>query len=226
MCMLCCAVLWMQADQVFAEAYATMKDWPLEWRTMPQRVFSSTLAWLRLRRMGGHGRGGSDQEQPAPAGAAGAAAEAAVATSENEDGDGKNGGWGRDAAVMEQYELSRCDIARRSASEMTVEEFHRDFADLNRPVLITGAMEDWPAWEHWTREGLLARYGERENGWVFCRAFCVFVSRAGLGTPSFFKRTLKNSRFLRRAVGASAALVRHCDGCRVWGPTRAKPDGG
>lgn len=152
-----------QADTVYQEAFDTMKDWPLEWRTMPQRVFSSTLAWLRLRRVGAHS-GSQTAAQPTPA----------EGPTHNNEGhvDDKiildNGGWDyptdandKSSTTMRQYELNRCDIARRSASEMTVAEFHRDFADMNRPVLITGAMNGWPAWEHWTKKGLLRKYGEQ-----------------------------------------------------------------
>ena len=99
-----------------------MKEWPLEWRTMPQRVFSSTLAWLRLRRMGGPSGGGIAEKQ-APA--AGAARSRAGAEGGEDEDLSANGGWGGDATRMRQYELNRCDIPRRSADEMTVAQFHR-----------------------------------------------------------------------------------------------------
>ena len=119
---ICGALLPAQADNVFQEAFDTMKEWPLEWRTMPQRVFSSTLAWLRLRRMGGPSGGGVAEKQAPAAGAARSRAGA----EEGEDADlSANGGWGRDATRMRQYELNRCDIPRRSADEMTVAQFHR-----------------------------------------------------------------------------------------------------
>lgn len=143
-----------QSDNVYREAFDTMKEWPAEWRTMPERVFGSTLAWLRLRRLGGHDASGTARKQASSK----AAMEGGVEAGEHE-AILANGGWGSAAVEMRQYELDRCDIARRSASEMTLAEFRRDFADMNRPVLITGAMEGWPAWEHWTKEGLLRKYG-------------------------------------------------------------------
>lgn len=90
-----------------------MREWPLEWRMMPQRVFSSTLAWLHIRRDGhGGGSGRDTSAESAPPAAKGSGEEA-------------TGGWGQASAGggMAEYELARCDIARRSASEMTVAEF-------------------------------------------------------------------------------------------------------
>ena len=117
-----CVCIPAQADNVFQEAFDTMKDWPLEWRTMPQRVFGSTLAWLRLRRMGGHSGGGSNAEKQPPATGV---THSRTGAEEGEDEDlVATGGWGN-ATRMRQYDLNRCDVARRSAAEMTVAEFHR-----------------------------------------------------------------------------------------------------
>jgi hypothetical protein len=39
--------------------------------------------------------------------------------------------------------------------------FLREYYAANRPVLIEGAMDDWPAMSHWTMENLKQRFGER-----------------------------------------------------------------
>ena len=128
-----------EAKKVFADAHEKMKEWPAEWRTMPTRVFGSTLAWLKLRRATGNGRAASTAPPPAASGSA-------------------DGGWGAAGSGSAKFELDRCDIERRDASTLSVAAFLEEFADMNRPVLITGAMEGWAAWERWSREGLLERY--------------------------------------------------------------------
>ncbi|KAL3700749.1 hypothetical protein R1sor_018771 [Riccia sorocarpa] len=54
--------------------------------------------------------------------------------------------------------LSRDNIARRS--NLTLEEFIRDFEEPNKPVLIKGALDHWPALAKWNREYLLQHAGE------------------------------------------------------------------
>ncbi len=178
-----------KADNVYQEAFDTMKEWPLEWKAMPQRVFSSTLAWLRLRRMGGHGGGSTtDKHEPEIDGGWGAADSDDVASTS-----------------MRQYELKRCDIARRSASEMTVAEFHRDFADTNRPVLITGAMAGWPAWQHWTKQGLLRKYGEQS---VQVRRSSAIATDAEFGGQH--ARNMTVAEFVRTHMASLAAQSDQC----------------
>ncbi|KAI9916576.1 hypothetical protein PsorP6_018057 [Peronosclerospora sorghi] len=59
------------------------------------------------------------------------------------------------AALIDNAWLTVENIARRSASTMTVEEFQRDFERRNVPVIITDAMNTWPALDKWTDEYLI-----------------------------------------------------------------------
>jgi lysine-specific demethylase 8 len=43
----------------------------------------------------------------------------------------------------------------------TAEEFYRGYVKPQRPVIITGAMEDWPARRLWSADHLAARFGDR-----------------------------------------------------------------
>ncbi|KAL2651003.1 hypothetical protein R1flu_019131 [Riccia fluitans] len=54
--------------------------------------------------------------------------------------------------------LSRDNIERRTS--LTLDEFIRDFEEPNKPVLINGALDHWPALEKWDREYLLQHAGE------------------------------------------------------------------
>jgi hypothetical protein len=72
-------------------------------------------------------------------------------------------------------EQQRCDVARRTAANLTVAEFLREFADRNRPVLISGGgvTADWAAWERWVSR----------NGWRLSRrGRSVPASASGAGT--------------------------------------------
>ena len=44
----------------------------------------------------------------------------------------------------------------------TTEAFYEDYYFLNRPVLITGRMADWPALSKWTPDYFVERWGEQE----------------------------------------------------------------
>lgn len=57
------------------------------------------------------------------------------------------------------YSRSRFQIERR---QLEPEEFYRDYFFLNRPVILTGLMSDWPALKNWTPEYLKERFGEIE----------------------------------------------------------------
>ena len=48
-------------------------------------------------------------------------------------------------------------VVRRPSREQFLHEFYA----ANRPVLIEGAMDDWPAMTEWTMEKLKRRFGER-----------------------------------------------------------------
>ena len=42
------------------------------------------------------------------------------------------------------------------------DEFLREYYSLNRPVIITGMMDDWPALRTWNLEYFAERFGDRE----------------------------------------------------------------
>jgi hypothetical protein len=52
------------------------------------------------------------------------------------------------------------EIDRRS--DLTVEEFDREYQRPQRPVILTGLMDDWPALRHWSFASLRARLGHHE----------------------------------------------------------------
>lgn len=58
--------------------------------------------------------------------------------------------------VLSNYQalarLAPLDVPRKE--KLTADEFLRDYYMLNRPVIITGMMEDWPALEKWNLETL------------------------------------------------------------------------
>jgi hypothetical protein len=53
------------------------------------------------------------------------------------------------------------DIPRRKASELSVEDFVKEFELPNRPLLISGAISDWPASKKWNPEYLSRTCGQR-----------------------------------------------------------------
>eukprot|EP00898_Chlorokybus_atmophyticus_P007500 jgi/Chlat1/7751/Chrsp66S07229 len=60
------------------------------------------------------------------------------------------------ASMAMKPEWLRCNnIARWSCNELSVADFIAQFEVPNRPVLITGLVEKWPAFTRWTREYLL-----------------------------------------------------------------------
>ncbi|MBN1207258.1 MAG: cupin-like domain-containing protein [Myxococcaceae bacterium] len=67
-----------------------------------------------------------------------------------------DGGWATQP-VPELHSTLRT-IERRD--RLSPEEFLAEYARKNRPVLLTGLLEDWPAWEAWTKSSLLQRYGD------------------------------------------------------------------
>jgi hypothetical protein len=52
------------------------------------------------------------------------------------------------------------NIERRE--RLSPEAFIAEYALKNRPVLLTGILEDWPAWQRWTKEALLQRHGDTQ----------------------------------------------------------------
>jgi hypothetical protein len=53
------------------------------------------------------------------------------------------------------------NIQRRVASQLTVDEFNREFGVPNQPVLLEGAALHWPAMQEWTQQNLIDRYGDQ-----------------------------------------------------------------
>lgn len=53
-------------------------------------------------------------------------------------------------------------IERRRAAELSYEAFHRDYVTANRPVIIEGAVDGWPALRKWTPDFFKSRFGARE----------------------------------------------------------------
>jgi hypothetical protein len=78
--------------------------------------------------------------------------------------------------------------------------FFKRYVEANRPVVVSGAMEDWPALERWSWDYLAAVAGDRSGE--------VIVSRNGLypdyvTQPSpMAKVEMRFAEFLRRAVPA------------------------
>lgn len=54
------------------------------------------------------------------------------------------------------------NIPRRRAAELSHDDFVRDFEEPNRPVIISGVVETWPAFQRWEREELCAAHGDVE----------------------------------------------------------------
>ena len=52
------------------------------------------------------------------------------------------------------------EVVRRH--KLSREEFLRDYYSTNRPVIITGMMEDWPARQRWNLDYFAGQYGDRE----------------------------------------------------------------
>ena len=52
------------------------------------------------------------------------------------------------------------EIERRH--KLSRQEFLRDYYTTNRPVIITGMMDDWPAMRKWNLDFFHEQFGERE----------------------------------------------------------------
>eukprot|EP01027_Heterolobosea_sp_BB2_P017534 GEZU01024822.1.p1 GENE.GEZU01024822.1~~GEZU01024822.1.p1 ORF type:complete len:316 (+),score=87.76 GEZU01024822.1:57-1004(+) len=52
------------------------------------------------------------------------------------------------------------NIERRSG--LSLEEFTREYFIPNKPVILTDVMNDWPAMTEWTKEKMIAKYGDVE----------------------------------------------------------------
>jgi len=56
--------------------------------------------------------------------------------------------------------LPKDSIERIHANNITVEEFLEKYEKGSKPVIITGASDDWPAHEKWSLKGMLERFGD------------------------------------------------------------------
>lgn len=53
--------------------------------------------------------------------------------------------------------FNRVDLIK---DKMDAEMFARDYLSLQRPVVITNAIQNWPAFERWQKDRLIAQYGQ------------------------------------------------------------------
>lgn len=54
------------------------------------------------------------------------------------------------------------EIERRSADDLSYDEFHRDYVMANRPLVIEDVATGWPALGKWTPEYFKAQFGSRQ----------------------------------------------------------------
>lgn len=63
-------------------------------------------------------------------------------------------------------------VPRLNASDITPLQFQQQFVARNKPVVLTAAIEHWPALKSWSAEYLLNKIGDVE---VCCSALSVFL---------------------------------------------------
>eukprot|EP01121_Diplochlamys_sp_Union-15-3_P009198 TRINITY_DN2492_c0_g1_i3.p1 TRINITY_DN2492_c0_g1~~TRINITY_DN2492_c0_g1_i3.p1 ORF type:complete len:371 (-),score=65.31 TRINITY_DN2492_c0_g1_i3:74-1132(-) len=69
--------------------------------------------------------------------------------------------WYRTVINPEYYRRTCPEhVDRRSIKELTVQKFIDEYERPGKPVIITDAMNDWPAMKKWTYEQLLLDYGD------------------------------------------------------------------
>jgi tetratricopeptide (TPR) repeat protein len=121
-----------EAVEVYRQAERQLPNvHPLQARRMAS-IYGSTLAYIL------HGAPASTVQEAIPSGAHG------------------DGGWATEP-VPELNSPVR-NIERRH--RLSPEEFLTEYARKNRPVLLTGLLDDWPAWQAWTRAAFLQRHGD------------------------------------------------------------------
>lgn len=54
------------------------------------------------------------------------------------------------------------DVARVPASQLTPLSFHRDYVARNKPVIVTGAVDAWPAMHRWSARYMADKMGPAE----------------------------------------------------------------
>lgn len=77
-------------------------------------------------------------------------------------------------------------VERVPATQLTALSFYRDFVARNKPVIITGAIDGWPALQKWSKDYICQRLGEAQvraphpiTAMVHMRAEYDIVSHAG-----------------------------------------------
>jgi hypothetical protein len=73
-------------------------------------------------------------------------------------GEAPDGGWA--AERVPELDSPIRNIERRE--RLSPEEFIAEYMLKNRPVLLSGILEDWPAWQRWTKSALLQRHGDTQ----------------------------------------------------------------
>jgi len=67
------------------------------------------------------------------------------------------GGWSTKVAAG--YNTEVCEIASQEAKQLSIETFVKDYLSIGRPVKITNALKDWPAFKTWSRKKLTKLHG-------------------------------------------------------------------
>jgi hypothetical protein len=68
--------------------------------------------------------------------------------------------WSRSNFDMKQFIIPYSDIEKISLGKVSVQEFIQQYDSIQKPVLITDAMNDWPAMQNWTLEKLAQDYAD------------------------------------------------------------------
>lgn len=72
-------------------------------------------------------------------------------------------GGGFDHTRLPGYETAmHCDADQYNSDEITGKEIYENYLALNRPVLIRGLIDAWPAVDEFKRETLLRKHGDLE----------------------------------------------------------------
>eukprot|EP00039_Didymoeca_costata_P030624 m.30599 g.30599 ORF g.30599 m.30599 type:complete len:616 (+) comp8216_c0_seq1:85-1932(+) len=128
-----------EAKTHYKNFLATIKSWPKDMRKMPERVVGSTWAWISFL---SNKDTFEKQEKQDKSG---------CTTNEIDLG----GNWGRSHVSQ----CGTCNIDRRPG--LTKEEFLREYADRNIPVIIPNGLKDWQASGVWDRDNFLSEFGNQ-----------------------------------------------------------------
>ena len=72
------------------------------------------------------------------------------------------GGILRDTFLASQYRISNNEESCLVVDSLTKSEFFWSFLSVSRPVIIRGAINEWPAMKKWSMEYLREKYGRKE----------------------------------------------------------------